>query len=305
MSAGSAKASALACRSSAVTAMAAPFVSRPGAIILPSVCGISKSSLSAGHGFAYRPRASSDRNRFRGVAEYYRLAFGRHRLGRLRYVMERSLAKTLARKYRISVPQAYRRYRAVLDTGHGPAGAFRSRWTGTGNRRWSRNGEAFPWHGTPHHGHSATTPPASGATAPRSSSGCWPASASYAGRGKQVEVYHIRALKDLNRKGEGHPPEWVTRMAARRRKTVVVCRACHEGVHSGSPHGNHDEHWRAEMLGKRASPVRREAVRKGPIWHLAGGPPHVTHGFCGGLGGEIALGYPTISGDLTGESRLR
>jgi hypothetical protein len=28
---------------------------------------------------------------FRGVAEYYKLAFNRHRLGRLKYVMERSL----------------------------------------------------------------------------------------------------------------------------------------------------------------------------------------------------------------------
>jgi hypothetical protein len=57
---------------------------------------------------------------FRGVAEYYRLAFNRHRLGRLNYVMERSLTKTLARKYRIRVPQVYHRYRAVLDTEHGP-----------------------------------------------------------------------------------------------------------------------------------------------------------------------------------------
>jgi len=28
------------------------------------------------------------------------------------------------------------------------------------------------------------------------------------------------------------------------------------------------------MPGKRASPVRREAVRKGPSWYLAGGPPY-------------------------------
>ena len=41
----------------------------------------------------------------RGVAEYYRLAFNRHRLGLLKYVMERSLTKTLARKYRIRVAQ--------------------------------------------------------------------------------------------------------------------------------------------------------------------------------------------------------
>src|SRR5262249_62400412 len=60
------------------------------------------------------------RAEFRGVAEYYRLAFNRHRLSWLKYVMERSLTKTLARKYRIRVPQVYRRYRAVLDTEHGP-----------------------------------------------------------------------------------------------------------------------------------------------------------------------------------------
>jgi len=34
--------------------------------------------------------------------------------------MERSLTKTLARQYRISVPQVYRRYRAVQATEHGP-----------------------------------------------------------------------------------------------------------------------------------------------------------------------------------------
>ena len=38
------------------------------------------------------------------------------------------------------------------------------------------------------------------------------------------------------------------------------------------------------MLGKRASPVRREAVRKGPLWHLAGGPPYRTPGLAGGPG---------------------
>jgi hypothetical protein len=38
------------------------------------------------------------------------------------------------------------------------------------------------------------------------------------------------------------------------------------------------------MLGKRASPVRREAVRKGPSWYLAGGPPYRTAGSASGTG---------------------
>jgi hypothetical protein len=51
----------------------------------------------------------------------------------------------------------------------------------------------------------------------------------------RVEVHHVRALKDLNPKGRKHPPEWATRMASRRRKTLIVCRACHEDVHAGRP----------------------------------------------------------------------
>jgi hypothetical protein len=40
------------------------------------------------------------------------------------------------------------------------------------------------------------------------------------------------------------------------------------------------------MLGKRASPVRREAVRKGPPWYLAGGAPYITLRSVGARGGD-------------------
>jgi hypothetical protein len=48
-----------------------------------------------------------------------------------------------------------------------------------------------------------------------------------------VEVHHIRALKDLRRRGRAEKPEWVKKMAARQRKTLVVCRRCHEDIHAG------------------------------------------------------------------------
>lgn len=54
--------------------------------------------------------------------------------------------------------------------------------------------------------------------------------------GNRVEVHHVRALKDLRLRGRRHPPEWATRMAARHRKTLLVCRPCHEDIHySGCP----------------------------------------------------------------------
>src|SRR3974377_1233097 len=57
---------------------------------------------------------------FRGLAEYYQLAYNRHRLGLLRWVMERSLTKTLGHKNKISVNKVWHRYRATWQTPAGP-----------------------------------------------------------------------------------------------------------------------------------------------------------------------------------------
>ncbi|WP_417803267.1 hypothetical protein [Streptomyces xiangluensis] len=49
-----------------------------------------------------------------------------------------------------------------------------------------------------------------------------------------VEVHHIRHLKDLTVRGRAPKPAWAQMMAARRRKTLVVCRVCHEHIHYGA-----------------------------------------------------------------------
>jgi AI2M/AI1M-like, HNH endonuclease len=49
----------------------------------------------------------------------------------------------------------------------------------------------------------------------------------------RIQVHHIRALKDLKRKGRPDKPLWVTVMAARRRKSLVVCHQCHVAIHGG------------------------------------------------------------------------
>jgi RNA-directed DNA polymerase len=51
----------------------------------------------------------------------------------------------------------------------------------------------------------------------------------------KCEVHHIRKLADLNRPGQREKPLWVRRMAARRRKTLVVCQPCHEDMHRERP----------------------------------------------------------------------
>ena len=49
------------------------------------------------------------------------------------------------------------------------------------------------------------------------------------------QVHHLHKLADLNRPGRGEKPPWIKRMAARRRKTLVVCQECHEAIHRERP----------------------------------------------------------------------
>jgi group II intron reverse transcriptase/maturase len=51
-----------------------------------------------------------------------------------------------------------------------------------------------------------------------------------------MEVHHVRKLKDIKQKyskqGKNTPP-WVLRMSSLRRKTLVVCKICHDEIHAG------------------------------------------------------------------------
>ncbi len=51
----------------------------------------------------------------------------------------------------------------------------------------------------------------------------------------RVEVHHLRKMADLNRHKRKQVPTWFRLMAARKRKTLIACRACHEAIHAGRP----------------------------------------------------------------------
>ena len=53
------------------------------------------------------------------------------------------------------------------------------------------------------------------------------------GSTEDIHVHHIRALRDLTVKGQQEKPKRVQIMAARKRKTLVVCRTCHMDIHHG------------------------------------------------------------------------
>jgi group II intron reverse transcriptase/maturase len=190
---------------------------------------------------------------FRGIVEYYRLAFNlAPRFTRLKYVMERSLTQTLARKLRVRVPRVYDRYQTVLATPDGPRKGLQVRieregkaplvaqWGGISLRRRL---DVATLDDAPK--------PVRNATRSELVVRLLADTCELCGAQERIAVHHIRHLKDLRRKGRPAPPAWVEKMAARRRKTLVVCRTCHRAIHAGRADGRPittDQHRRAGYL---------------------------------------------------------
>lgn len=170
---------------------------------------------------------------YRGVVQYYLLASNVYRLGRLRWVMETSLLKTLAGKHQATVSATARKYKAVMETPEGPRVCFRVviergedkkpliAWFG--GIPLKRQKEAKPIDRAPI---LATT---GNELIHRLLAGL----CELCGSPKRLEVHHIRKLADLNKPGRTEKPAWVRMMAMRRRKTLVICRPCHENTHAG------------------------------------------------------------------------
>jgi hypothetical protein len=85
------------------------------------------------------------------------------------------------------------------------------------------------------------------------------------GSKEKVEVHHIRKLADLEKPGRREKPAWVKQMAARRRKTLIVCRKCHEEIHAGTSTASfRKQGLESRMTPKGSSPVWEEGNEKGP-----------------------------------------
>ena len=172
---------------------------------------------------------------YRGVAEYYKLAYNRSvRLPRLRYVMHVSLAKTLANKLRISAKAVHTRYGATFQTPNGPRKGLEVRVEREGRppliARWGGISLARPQGGRlddrvwkPYIARSELVQRLQADTCELCDSQ------------DRIQVHHIRHLRDLKRPGRAERPLWVRVMAARQRKTLVICHDCHVAIHQGQP----------------------------------------------------------------------
>jgi len=172
---------------------------------------------------------------YRGYVEYYALAQNIGWLNKLRWVMETSLLKTLAGKHRTSVVRVSRRYRAVVLTEEGPRPCLEVRVEREGKPPLVARFGGLPLR------RKTTAILIDRVLSSRRLEGVELLQRLQAKRCEicdstnAVQVHHVRKLADLEVKGRSQPPAWKRLMAARRRKTLVLCRECHVAVHAGRP----------------------------------------------------------------------
>ena len=171
---------------------------------------------------------------FRGIANYYRRALNLTSLDYLRWVMELSLAKTLASKLKISAARVFKRYKTTIQTDKGPRKVLMVE-----QARPGQDPLVAYWGGISLARDTRATlvdkipPILNGRT--ELVERLLADTCELCGSTVKVQVHHVRALKDLRKKGRAKPPAWMEVMAARRRKTLVVCAPCHVDIHTGRP----------------------------------------------------------------------
>ena len=171
---------------------------------------------------------------YRGVVQYYLLAYNVSHFGRRHGVMEMSLVRTLAAKHKSTARKMRRQHKSVVETEHGPRVCLKVIKQQDNGKRplvayfggipLKRQRQAVLVDQQPQRYRTDRNELVKRLLADK---------CEMCGSTVDVEVHHIRALRDLNVKGQREKPKWVQLMAARKRKTLVVCRTCHVDIHAG------------------------------------------------------------------------
>lgn len=174
---------------------------------------------------------------YRGIVEYYRMAYNLHRFNELKWVMEQSLTKTLAAKLKISVAKVYDHFGTTLQTPDGPYKGLQ-----VVIERTDRKPLVATWGGVNLKRNLTVVlndqPARIWNTRTDLEQRLLANTCELCGSQENVQVHHIRAMKDLRMRGRSEKPAWVTAMAARHRKTLVVCLQCHTDIQYGHPTRN-------------------------------------------------------------------
>jgi hypothetical protein len=201
---------------------------------------------------------SKYQSEYRGIVQYYLLAHNVGWFNKLHWVAQTSLLKTLAGKHRSTVTKMARKHKTTIETEHGPRKCLQVVVQRGENKKplvahfggipLKRKHQAILVDRHPQFVMTNRSELLQRVLANR---------CELCGSREKVEVHHIRKLADLGKPGRREKPAWVKHMAARRRKTLIVCRKCHGQIHAGTSTASFRKQGpESRMTQKWSSPVR-------------------------------------------------
>ena len=163
----------------------------------------------------------------RGIQNYYRFADNFHKISRIQYILQFSLAKTLAAKYKISVKQVFARFGAditvIVKAQDGKKDRTVSFYL---NHDWKKDRDAFSTN-------NAKIDLVQTATAMHTRSKLGKPCC-IGGATEDIEMHHVRHIRKMSaKKATGFQAV----MQALNRKQIPVCKQCHQKIHRGDYDG--------------------------------------------------------------------
>jgi len=167
----------------------------------------------------------------RGLQNYYRFADNWARMSNIQYILQFSLAKTLAFKFKISVKATFKRYgRDMCIRIPGKKGKEDREVRFSLNHDWGKRREAFQ-RGNPRIDQLRTTL----GTRTRSKLGKPCCVCGKTSEETQIVMHHVRHIRKLSHKREAVGFNRILRML--NRKQIPVCEECHRRIHQGTYDG--------------------------------------------------------------------
>lgn len=171
---------------------------------------------------------------YRGIVNYYRLAYNLTKLKKLKRVMGLSLMKTLAAKHKTTVKAITKKHRKTIVVENKKYVVLQASIP-----RKDKEPLVATWGGVSLTWDMKATireqPPKLYGGRTELEMRLLAETCEYCGSQKDVEVHHVRAMKHLHDYPGRPKPEWAKRMIAFKRKTMPLCRTCHDDLHAGRP----------------------------------------------------------------------
>jgi group II intron reverse transcriptase/maturase len=174
---------------------------------------------------------------YQGIVQYYLLAGNIQLLHRLRWVMLTSLLKTLASKHHSTVTKMAAKHKAVTITPSGPRTCFEAVVEREGRKPLVARFGGIPLKRQKiafidDRLYGRSTYPRTELVTRLLKGRC-----ELCEHNGQVQVHQVRKLAEME-PPDPNQPAWATVMTRRRRKTLIVCAACHDHIHAGQPTAN-------------------------------------------------------------------